>query len=131
RLFLDCALFLQDRERREGMAPLIGRCLRSLESRAKLARIRIDPNDQELGRERAEIDSSIDQWLALVGCLRHYDLAIRSKPGDIGSRYEFHVDCFVDLVDHRLERDDAGLPHRRTHCATDAQPFSPAPAKIE
>jgi len=52
---------------KNGKRPRIGgNVLRWLKFRARFAGIGIDPDDQELGRQRAEIDASAEQRLRLV-----------------------------------------------------------------
>src|SRR5438270_346744 len=113
------------------MTCLVRGGLWGLESDARLARIGVHPEDQELGCERAEIDSSTDQRLALVGRLRQYDLALDPWSHGVRGRDKLKINRLVDFVHHRLKRDHTGLPHSRANSAADAQPVSPAAREIK
>ena len=76
-LFLDCALFLQCSKRRERVGGRIGRRFGHIERHAGLTGIGIDPKDEKLGRDQAEVQRIADQGFGLVGSRRGIEIDFR------------------------------------------------------
>src|SRR6202035_1018668 len=111
-------LFLQSGQR--GERPRIRlNILWRLENRPRLARVGIEPKDEEFGRQRAEIDDTADERLRPVPTpLRAFgslfdDLVLTGLARDGRLRWrEQQVDILFDFVDERLQRDHAILAYR-------------------
>src|SRR5580693_8120644 len=114
-------LFLQSGQR--GERPRIRlNVLWRLENRTRLARVGIEPKDEEFGRQRAQIDDTADERLRPVpAALRPFGslfvgLVVAGLALDgWWRRREHQVDILFDLVDEWLERHHAVLAHRRRH----------------
>ena len=113
---------LQGFQRGKRMICGIGGFDHRLENRIRLARVRIDPQEQRIGRQPAQIDDTIYDRLRRVrnfgvafGCLVDEVCQFRNLFG----RRENQVDRFVDIVLDRIERDHTGLPDPRPDPALD------------
>jgi hypothetical protein len=117
-------LFLQRGKSGERMLPFFLR-FRPFKFGARLARIRVDAKDQELGRHRPEIDNTIFERLRRV--------ALSPRCPRLGfslRRRENKIDSFLNVAFDWFQRHHAGLtdlgpdlsPHR--HAVT-------APSQIE
>ena len=83
-----------------------------MEYRAGLSRIGIETEDQELGREGAEIDPSADQRLRFRRISRgRAGFFVAFGVADLRREQEFDVLRY--LVDERLQRNHARLTDRR------------------
>src|SRR5215475_13885212 len=90
---------------------------RRREDGPRLARIRIDAEDQEFNGDGAKIDGSVHQRLRrVVGP----NLLLAGMGADIfGARHGGEIHPFFDFILHRLEGDDAGLAHGRRDVSRD------------
>ena len=109
-----------------------------LEHRARLARIGIEPEDEEFGRHRAEIDDAVDERLRPVPApLRPFGASSSASSSPACARRTAAAartarsTVLFDLVDERLERDHAVLPDRRRHRARDMQSAGAVPRHVE
>src|SRR5215475_2946529 len=87
-------LLLQSRERRESAPRQLLPAWR-LEHRPRLARIGIDPEDQEFGRDCTEIDGSINQWFRFLAIATGADLYVGTRRA---WRFENQIQGFGDLI---------------------------------
>src|ERR1700752_2852260 len=130
QLFLDCAVFLQRGKRCKRVAGGIRGRFWRIEGSARLARIGVDPEHEELGRNEAEIYGIAEERLHLFGRRRadieFGGLADRLARGGAGAGGRPG-----GVVHHRLERHHAGLPDRSAHLTAHMQPVAPAPGEIE
>src|SRR5437016_3293994 len=120
--------FFQRSERRKWMRRIVAD-RRALERGIRLARIRIEAEDQKFGRNGAEIDPAANQLFRHIDG-RHLDLCAadqRERPG----RHEHEVDRFVDFVLERLERDHAGLADGGRDPANHVQAAAPMQCNVE
>src|SRR5262249_55864034 len=99
--------FLQGGEGSERMRGAVT-CAWGLKHGAGLARIGVDAEDEELGRQRAEIDNSINQRF---GGIIEANFNLPRTPTAMAGRWrkEDEIDRFLDLVLHRLESHAACL----------------------
>src|SRR6202011_6357220 len=88
---------------------------RCVEYGAGLARIGIDAENEELSRQRAEIDHPVNQHFRriLVGNFDFSPIMVVAWLDNSG--YEDEVDRFVDLIFDRLESHPASLANRGRH----------------
>ena len=84
---------------------------------ARLARIRVDAEEQEFGGERPEIDLAADQRLRPILIFIQNLRTVRGHCGKLRARPERHVDRLVDLVLDRLQGHHAGLADPRLDAA--------------
>src|SRR5208283_4425463 len=103
---------------------------RRLEHRSGLAGIGIKPEDEELDGERAEIDQPADQRLRLIRALAtlpdYSVFALRCL-----LRHEQEADRFLDLIDERIEPDDAELTDRGRNPPGHVQAAGSTPRDVE
>src|SRR5215469_15880843 len=100
------------RKHRKGSLVASG-ILRRLKNRTRFSRIRIQAEDQELGRQRAQIDDAALEWFWVIP---FHIMLLAFIPGRFCKslrRFEYEIDCLVHFVGQWLERDDAILSDRR------------------
>ena len=87
---------------------------------AGLTRIGVDAEDQEFGRQRAQIERAVDQrFRRLVAAARAFAGAFGLRLASPLGRREFEIDRLLDRAFDRLERHHAGLADAGAHLAGD------------
>src|SRR3954452_4602214 len=130
-LFLDCAVFLQCREPCKRVAFGIGRSLGGVKGHAGLARIGIDPKDEEFGRDEPEVHGISDERLYLVARGGGIEVDFRCLVHLLGGWRERYIDGLADVVHDRIKCDDAGLPNSAAHLPAHMQLVASASRQIE
>src|SRR5581483_9483382 len=102
-----------------------------LEGRPLLARIRVDAEQQKLGRDHAEIDLASDHGFRRL-VVAEFDCRLAPLVGDAWRiRSEYKIDGFIQFVLDRLERDHAILSDDRVHFADNMKATAAAARHIE
>src|SRR5947209_1986773 len=106
---------------------------RRLENRIAATRIRIDPQQQRVGREPAEVDHAIHDRLRRIG---DFDTRfggfhqIRQIGNLLGWR-EDQIDWLIDVILNWIERDHTGLSDPRADMTADMETASTLRRNVE
>lgn len=112
--------FCQTAKRGKGSLVMFS-ILRRFENRTRFARIGIKTKNQELGRQRSQIDGATHERFRIIpfhATVLAFVLGRFRKPLRL---FEYEIDRLFDLIGQRLERDDAILSDRRGDRSDDMQ----------
>src|ERR1700733_7030096 len=105
--------------------------LRRLENGAGFAGIGIEAENQELGRERSQVDHTADQRLRIAPFhIARFGFSARLRRGG-PLRNESQIDRLLDFTGERLQRDDTVLPDRGRNETSDVQAADAAARHLE